>query len=194
MKKNKAHYKETAILALGEIIVSGLVVLGFFLSDLIFDTGFSYRIFTGALLGSLVTVLNFFGLSRAVNRSVDKYIALRGTAELSEEEAMRFTVEHSMRIQNAIRTSFIIRMVTMLAALVVAFVLDWFAPLATAIPILAYRPILIVGEIVRKKTDKAPNPENFIVYNEDFEVKDCEGDAPAATAESTPNEEKESDD
>lgn len=193
MKKNKAHYKETAILALGEIIVSGLVVLGFFLSDLIFDTGFSYRIFTGALLGSLVTVLNFFGLSRAVNRSVDKYIALRGTAELSEEEAMRFTVEHSMRIQNAIRTSFIIRMVTMLAALVVAFVLDWFASLATAIPILAYRPILIVGEIVRKRMDKAPNPENFIVYNEDFEVKDDEGDDSLAIAESCPNEEKESD-
>lgn len=193
MKKNKAHYKETAILALGEIIVSGLVVLGFFLSDLIFDTGFTYRVFTGALLGSLVTVLNFFGLSRAVNRSVDGFIALRGNAELTEEEVMRFTAEHSMKIQNAIKISFLVRIFTMLAALVVAFVLDWFSPLATAIPLIAYRPILVMGEAARRKFDKAPNPENYIVYNEDFEVKDDEGDDSLAIAESCPNEEKESD-
>ena len=193
MKKNKAHYKEKAILALGEIIVSGLVVLGFFISDLIFDTGFTYRVFTGVLLGSLVTVLNFFGLSRAVNRSVDGFIALRGNAELTEEEVMRFTAEHSMKIQNAIKISFLVRIFTMLAALVVAFVLDWFSPLATAIPLIAYRPILVMGEAVRRKFDKAPNPENYIVYNEDFEVKDDEGDGSLAIAESCPNEEKESD-
>ena len=192
MKKNKAHYKETAILALGEIIVSGLVVLFFFLSHVLFDTAFTYRVFTGALLGSLVTVLNFFGLSRAVNRSVDKYIALRGDAQMSEEEAMRFTVEHSMRIQNAIKTSFLIRIATMLATLVVAFVLDWFNPIATVVPLLAYRPILVIGETVRKKFDRTPNPDNYIIYNEDFELKDEQGDT-AELAEPSSNEEKESD-
>lgn len=165
MKKNNAHYKETAILALGEIIVCAIVVLGFFISNLIFETGFTYRIFTGAILGAVVSVANFFGLSWSVNRAVDRFIALRGQREMTEEEALKFTAEHSMRIQNSIRTSFIIRVVSMLAALVLAFVLDWFAPLATAIPLLAYRPILVIGEAVRRRADKLPNPANFIIYN-----------------------------
>ncbi len=197
MKKNKAHYKETAILAAGEILVSGITVLGFFISNLIFETGFTYRIFTGAALGMLVAVLNFFALSCSVNRQIDKYIALRGTEELSEEEAMKFTLEHSMKIQNAIRTSFIVRMVTMLAALVVAFVLDWFAPLATAIPIFAYRPILMAGELIRKKFNKIPNPANFIKYDEDgFSELPADGEAesaPEAAEENGKSDIKESD-
>ena len=191
MKKNNAHYKETAILAVGEIIVCALVVLGYFVSDLIFDTGFTYRIFTGAVLGTVVTVANFFGLSWSVNHAVDRYIAFRGNREMSDDEIMKFTAEHSMRIQNSIRTSFIVRIVTMLVSLVVAFVLDWFAPLATAIPLIAYRPILIVGELIRRKFDRTPNPANYIVYNEDFtEVTDPEAEA---LTEGEQNE-KESDD
>lgn len=192
MKKNNAHYKETAILAFGEIIVCALVVLGFFVSDLIFETGFTYRIFTGALLGAVVSVANFFGLSCSVNRAVDRFIELRGSCEMSEEEALKFTAEHSMRIQNSIRTSFIIRITTMLAALVLAFVLDWFAPLATAIPLLLYRPILIVGEALRRRTNKIPDPANFIIYNnEDFAVAD--GADGESIAEPSAQDEKESD-
>ena len=86
MKTNKAHYKETAILAVGEVIVCAFVVLGFFVSDLIFNTGFTYRIFTGALLGTVVTVANFFGLSWSVNRAVDRYIEMRGSREMSDED------------------------------------------------------------------------------------------------------------
>ena len=192
MKKNNAHYKETAILAFGEIIVCALVVLGFFVSNLIFETGFTYRIFTGALLGAVVSVANFFGLSYSVNRAVDRFIELRGSREMSEEEALKFTAEHSMRIQNSIRTSFIIRITTMLAALVLAFVLDWFAPLATAIPLLLYRPILIVGEALRRRTNKIPDPANFIIYNnEDFAVAD--GADGESIAEPSAQDEKESD-
>ena len=178
MKKNKAHYKETAILAVGEVIVCALVVLGYFVSDLIFETGFTYRVFTGAALGAVVTVANFFGLSMSVNHAVDRYIAFRGNGEMSDDEILKFTAEHSMRIQNSIRTSFIVRIVTMLVSLVVAFVLDWFAPIATAIPLIAYRPILIIGEVLRRKFDKTPNPANFIVYNEDFtDVTDSDAEA-----------------
>ena len=183
MKRNNAHYKETAILALGEVIVCALVVLGFFVSNLIFETGFTYRIFTGALLGSVVSVANFFGLSYSVNRAVDRFIALRGQREMTEEEALKFTAEHSMRIQNSIRTSFIIRITTMLAALVLAFVLDWFAPLATAIPLLAYRPILLVGEAIRRRADKLPNPANFIVYNNEANEETPEAQSSSFEAE-----------
>lgn len=174
------HLRETAILALGELVVSGFVILGFFLSDIIFKTGFTYRVFTGALLGSAVTVINFLALSMSVNRQIDKYIELRGTREMTEEEAEKFTAEHSMRIQNAIRGSFIARTASMLAALIIAFLLDWFAPLATAIPLLAYRPILTISELIRRKYDKTPDPANFIDYsgneedNNDSEEKESD--------------------
>ena len=195
MKTNKAHYKETVILAVGEVIVCALVVLGFYVSDLIFNTGFTYRVFTGALLGTVVTVANFFGLSWSINRAVDRYIEVRGSKEMSEEEALKFTAEHSMRIQNSIRTSFIVRITTMLAALVIAFVLDWFAPLATAIPLIAYRPILVIGEVIRRKFDKTPNPANFIIYNEENSDTDTQDEADGESAAPTDVEknEKESD-
>lgn len=174
MKKSNVHWRETGILAIGEIIVGAVVVLGFFLSDLIFETGFTYRVFTGAVLGIAVAVLNFLGLSLSVNLAIDKYLALRGNAEMSEEEAAKFTAEHSMKIQNSIRTSFIVRTVTMLAALIVAFVLDWFSPLATAIPLLMYRPVLTLGELIRRKFDKAPSPEAFIQYASSEETEETE--------------------
>lgn len=164
MKNNNAPLKETAILTVGEIIVSALVVLGYLVSDLIFSTGFSYRVFTGAALGSIVVILNFFFLSVSVNRAVDRYIEIRGSREMTEEEAEKFNAEHSMAIQNSIKTSYIVRTATMLAALVVAFVLEWFAPLATVIPILAFRPILMAGEAIRRKFDKTPDPQKFIEY------------------------------
>ena len=70
---------------------------------------------------------------------------------MDEEEAQKFAEENSMPIQNAMKLSFIIRTVSMLAALVVAFILDWFNPIATAIPLLAYRPLLTLIETIKGK-------------------------------------------
>ena len=167
--KNNVPLRETAILAAGEALVCVLVALGYLLSDALFDTGFTYRVLTGALLGSVVVIVNFLFLSISVNRAVDKYIEIRGTKEMSDEEAEKFNAQHSMAIQNSIKTSYIIRTVSMLATLALAFILDWFAPLATVIPILAYQPILQLGERVRRKFDKAPNPDNFIHYDDSQE-------------------------
>lgn len=156
--------RESLILLAGEAVVTAIVALGYYLCDLAFNTGFSYRIFTGAALGSVVVILNFFFLSLSVNRAVDRYMEIRGTREMTEEEAERFTAEQGMAIQNSIKTSYIVRTVTMLAALVLAFILDWFDPLATVIPILAFRPILSLSEYARRRFDKAPDPEKFIHY------------------------------
>ena len=73
---------------------------------------------------------------------------------MDDEEAEQFAAENSMPIQNAIKTSYIIRTVTMIATLVVAFLLDWFNPLATAIPLLAFRPLLTVIEMIKGKVAK----------------------------------------
>ena len=174
MKKDLSYLKGVFALALGELITAALVVLGFFLCNIAFDTGFSYRVFTGAALGAAVTVGNYLALILSVNRQIEKYLALRGSQEMTDEEAEKFTQEHSMRIQNSMRMSYIARTVTMLAALVAALLIDWFSPLAVAIPLLAYRPILTVSELARRRKEPLPNPENFIDYSCDNEEKESD--------------------
>ncbi|MBP3402117.1 MAG: hypothetical protein J6K85_03555 [Clostridia bacterium] len=166
MNENKIPKSEVMTLAIGEAIVGALVVGGFALAAAFGVAEFDHRVITGAVLGVAVIVLNYLFLVLSVNRAVNNYLALRGDREMSDEEAEKFAAENSMPIQNAIKTSYITRTVTMLAALVVAFVTKWFNPLATAIPLLAFRPLLSLGEIIRQKTEKAPNPEKFIKYDE----------------------------
>ena len=174
MKKDLSYLKGVFALALGEAIVASLTVLGFFLCNIAFDTGFSYRVFTGAALGAAVTVGNYLALIISVNTQVEKYLALRGSQEMTDEETEKFTQEHSMRIQNSMRASYIARTVTMLAALVAALLLDWFSPLAVAIPLLAYRPILTVSELLRRRNEPMPDPEKFIDYSNENEEKESD--------------------
>ena len=153
MNKSKPSLDIT-LLTLCEIAVAALVVAGFIIADAAFDIQFTYRVITGAALGAAVTVLNYVFLTLSVDRAVNNYLALRGTREMTEEEAETFARENSAPIQNAIKLSFIIRTATMLAALVVGFLLDVFDPIATAIPLLAYRPLLYVVESIKGKIKK----------------------------------------
>ena len=139
--------KQIALLTLAEVVISAVICLVDFLLG-----HFSYKVITGAALGSVVTVANFIFLTVSVNRAIDRYLELRGTREMDEEEAAKFAEEHAMAVQNAATRSFIIRTVTMLATLVAAFLLtSWFEPLATVIPLLMFRPILYILEALKKK-------------------------------------------
>ena len=174
MENKNQTYKDVTVLAIGEIVTAALTVLGFFIANVLFDTGFSFNVISGALLGCAVIVLNFLVLTVSVNRAVDKYLAERGTREMSDEEAEKFTNEHSMLIQNKIKASYIARTVSMLATLVLAFLLKGvFNPLATVIPMLAYRPILTLREMIRVKSFKAPVASKFIKYDDEEEKEDA---------------------
>lgn len=170
----KENNRELRVLILGEAAVAVLTVVGAFLVSLFSEYVFGFSAVTGALLGALVVVLNFAFLSLSVNRAVDEYLAVRGSREMTEEEAERFTAENSMVIQNKIKTSFIIRTATMLIALVLAFLTGWFNPLCTAIPMLAFKPILTVGETLRRRSDPTPNPDNFVKYEDNEEEKESD--------------------
>lgn len=155
MKKKQFPTLELLILAIGEIIVSLLVILGYLISAMVFEGAeFSYKVITGVALGSLVTIANYLFLNISVNRAVNRFLDLRGDAEMDDEAAAKFAEQNSAPIQNAIRTSFILRTLSMLATLVVAFVFDCFAPLATVIPLLCFRPIITLGEILRVRAAK----------------------------------------
>ena len=165
MNKDKNN-AEIIVLACGEAIIALATVLVAFVLSLITEFKFDYAVITGAILGALVMILNFAFLSISVNRAVDEYLAVRGSREMTEEEAERFTAENSMTIQNKIKTSFIIRTTTMLIVLILAFLTGWFNPICTAIPMFAFKPILSLGEFVRRKNDTIPNPSKFINYDE----------------------------
>ena len=140
-------------------MVAALTVLGYFVVSLFVESvSFDYRVFTGAALGAAVIILNFLFLSLSVNRAVDEFLALRTSREMTEEEAEAFAAEHSMKIQNTIKTSFIIRTVTMLAALVVAFLIDVFNPIGAAIPLLAFRPVLTVASVIARNLAPSTAP------------------------------------
>lgn len=151
--KNKAlPFFETALILLGEIIVS-LVICGV---CLIFNW-FSYKIVTGVLLGSAVTTLNFLFLALSTTRAFDKAVLARGTREMDEDEIEKFTEEHQRNMDNAVKISFFVRTLTMLATLIVAFILDYFNVLATLIPLLMLRPIIFIEALIREKLKKGEN-------------------------------------
>ena len=151
--KNKPSIDIT-LLTVCELAVALLVIFGYVIADVAFDVPFSYRVISGAALGVAVTVANYIFLTLSVDRAIKNYLALRGDREMSDEEAEKFAQENSAPIQNAMKASYLIRTFTMLAALVVAFLLDVFAPIATAIPLLAYRPLLYVIELLKGKITK----------------------------------------
>lgn len=147
LKKFLTDYKEACVVLVGEIVVS-LIMFGIYLLIGAFDTSVVY----GALLGSTVTVLNLFALSFLINHAVANYMKLRGEREMSEEEAEQFAAEHGRSVQLAARGSYVVRTVMMLGALALAFILsDMFDVVATLIPLIAYRPIIFVSEIIKIK-------------------------------------------
>lgn len=145
IKKLLSSYREALSVLAGEIIVSLIVVAVYALIG-----SLDYTVVTGVALGSVVTVINLFILSVSVNRAVDKYLALRGDREMTDEEARAFAEEHMKTVQLAASGTYLLRTVLMLAALVSAFLFsDYFNVLATVIPLIMCRPIMYVAEILR---------------------------------------------
>lgn len=172
MKNNKlVPYRETAIITLGEAIVSA-VVIAVFLAIGKYD----YTVALGALLGSAVIILNFFFLSLSTNRAIDKIMALRPDGDMDEEQIAAFAKENTVKIQNTAKISYIIRTFSMLAAFIVALISGVFNVISTVIPLLMLRPIIYVTELIRKK-----NPINSapVINSEGISG----GEAPESTAD-----------
>lgn len=154
-KSKLSNYIDTLWLALGELIVAVLVTVGFIIAKALGMDLAIYKAITGSLLGAAVTVLNFFILSVAINRAVTRYIEDRGDKEMDDEEAEKYAKEHGMDVQNAMMKSYIFRMVMMLGSLALALLTGWFNVIATAIPLLAYRPVMYAVEFIKTKLGKA---------------------------------------
>ena len=146
MNKQKLPLKEILAILIGEVFVS-LVISGIYL---IIDK-YTYKVLLGVILGSAVTVLNFLVLSIMANSVINRFLEARGNEELSEEEAMELTLKFQGKIQAQMKLSFLIRILVLVLALVLAFISGAFDPLATVIPILMMRPIIMVSELIKRK-------------------------------------------
>ena len=149
MQKTKLPYYEIFTLLIGEILVS-VITAAVYLAVGKFD----YKVITGVSLGTLVTVLNFLYLSIVTTGAVNRFLALRGEKEMTEEETAAFVAEHQAKIQNSIKLSYIIRTFTMLAALVVALLTKQFALIATLVPLVTQRPITMLAALIKRKVVK----------------------------------------
>ncbi len=154
MNSKKDTALSITLLTVGEIVLSLFVVVAFLTLDLLLGGefwDFSYKIVTGVALGTLVTILNYVFLTVSVNRAINNFLAIRGDRAMEEDEAVDFASKNAMGIQNAIKTSFLVRTVSILITLIIAFIIDWFSPIATVIPLLAYRPLLSLCEMIKAK-------------------------------------------
>ena len=150
MQKTKLPYYEIFTLLIGEILVSLITAVVYLFTD-----NFDYKVITGVSLGTLITVFNFLYLSISTTKAINKFLELRNEkGEMTEEESAAFVTEHQAKIQNSIKLSYIIRTLTMLAALVVALLTKQFALIATVIPLVTYRPITMVAALIKRKVVK----------------------------------------
>ena len=148
--ESKLPLFEIGFIIAGELVVSLLIVAVFLILK-----AFEWSVVFGALLGSSVVVLNFVWLSVSVNRAVDKALAERPDGELDDEAVEKFSLEHTASVQNAAKLSYIIRTVSTLLVLVLAFLLgDVFNVIATLIPLLMLQPILWACEIIKRRYGK----------------------------------------
>lgn len=175
MDENKLPKREIIILTVGEIAVGAIISLVFLLIG-----KFSYTVPLGSLLGGAVTVFNFVFLSIAVNRAIDEamknYEARQAAkppvvineqpesnenpaydteetdeADPYDDEAAKFARENAAKITNAVKVSYIVRTASVIATLIIAFITNQFNVLATVIPLLCFRPILTLSELIKRK-------------------------------------------
>ena len=130
MDSRKIVFKETAIIAVGELICSGIMVGVFAVLNL-----FQWNVLWGALAGSAVMIANYFFMAVTVSLAADR-------AERGEVEQAKKMVQTSS-VFRLLAMGLVLFLGIKLGANVIALVL----PLAFA------RPILMLAEFFRKKGD-----------------------------------------
>jgi len=130
MDSRKIVLKETAIVAVGELICSGAMIAVFAALD-----RFEMSVFWSALAGSLIMIANYFFMAVTVSLAADR--AQQGQLEQG---------------QKMIRLSSTIRLLVMAAALLIGIKLGGNV-IALALPLTFARPVLMLSEFFRKKGD-----------------------------------------
>ncbi len=155
-KKKGSVWSDILPLAIGEIIVS-LAVIGVYLiiqACMPDSEIFTYKVITGVLLGSTVILVNYAALSISLSIAVKGFLEARGNGEMTDEEAADFANKNSAKIHGTVTVSYIIRTLSTVAALVVALLVPVFDVIPTVIPLLMFKPIIYITELINSKRKK----------------------------------------
>ena len=176
----KSSFKNDVLpLCIGEVAVVILVIIGAVIIHIcgLRDLGNKFiGIGLGAILGAILTVVNYLVLIISIDRVINNYLTLRGEKEMSDEEAEEFTNANSAAVRKAIANSSTLRTISLVGILLLALLTGIFDPIAAAIPLLAYRPLLTIVELIKARKLPAPNPEKFIKYDDKDENEEKESD------------------
>ena len=128
MKIDPSVKRETTRLCIG-LLAADILMFAVFLLLKKFD----YTVVTGALLGTVGAVLNFFLLGITVQKAAD------------QTEGQRKLVQ----------SSYSLRMMLMMLIIIAGAVLPWFHVIAVIVPFLINTPIILILQLLdRKRTGK----------------------------------------
>lgn len=128
MESRKVVYHETGIVLIGEMICAAVMVGVFALLG-----RFSSSVLLGAILGSLLAVLNFFFMAAG--------------AVLAADKAAGQDVKGGKKL---IRMSYSLRLVLMFIILFAAVKSGYCNVLASVLPLAFVRPVITIAEFFRK--------------------------------------------
>ncbi len=132
MDSRKIVFKETAIIAVGEIICTAVMVGVFALLG-----KYDGKVLVGGMFGCVLAILNFFFMAIGASLAADK----------AEQQNVKGG-------QGLLRASMLIRYVVLFIILFALVKSGICNRLALILPLVFVRPVLSVGEFFRKKGDE----------------------------------------
>lgn len=129
MKSKNTAFRETASVAIGQVLCTAAMIAVFALVG-----KYSLSVLLGGLLGAAVATANFFIMSFVANLAADK-------AEAQDVAGG----------QKLIHLSYLGRMIGMFLVLILCAKSGYFHPLALVLPLAFNRPILTIAELFKKK-------------------------------------------
>ena len=132
MDSRKIVFKETAVIAVGEVICVAAMMGVFALLG-----RFDRSVILGGIIGGVLAILNFFFMAVGVNIAADK-------AEKQDVKGGKGIVQASM----------LLRYVLLFVLLFVFAKSELCNIFALVIPLVFVRPVLAIGEFFRKKGDE----------------------------------------
>ena len=129
MDSRKIVFKETAVVAIGEIICVGLMLAVFAMLG-----KFDSTVLLGGIIGGVLTVANFFFMAVGTSLAADK----------AENQDVKGG-------QAVIKSSYMLRMIALFVLMFACVRSGLCNVIALVVPLVFVRPVLTIGEFFRKK-------------------------------------------
>ena len=145
MKIQPAVKQETAWIAGGVLILTGILVLIFVILG-----KFDYTVALGAVYGAAIAVLNFFLLGMTVQKAAEEKEDGENEGEAKAEEPEN---PHLKEAKKKMQLSYYGRMLMTMVAAALVLVLPIFHPIAALLPLLFPRIVIFIRGMIQGKKE-----------------------------------------